>query len=177
MIDLVDTRIKAFGISPKDGFVSPSEQLITLTIGQLEDLVTQAVEKAIQPLQDQLSDTRAIIDRQDEKITTLEARIGLQEDNGLIQLRLIHELREATKKEPQPMQKDRADILRALIAANGGKMLAKDARQKMHLEPWTFSKLLDTMTDYIEIRPYRLKGNQKLLVLKSNLIARNMQQD
>jgi len=29
--------------------------------------------------------------------------------------------------EPQPMQRDRGEILRALIAANGGKMLAKDA--------------------------------------------------
>jgi hypothetical protein len=79
------------------------------------------------------------------------------------------------KIEPQPLQKDRGEILRALIAANGGKMLLKDARHKMHLEPWTFSKLLDSMTDYIESRPYRLKGNQKLLVLKSDLIARNIQ--
>ena len=37
------------------------------------------------------------------------------------------------KAEPQPMQKDRGEILRALLAANGGKMLAKDARQKMHM--------------------------------------------
>jgi hypothetical protein len=31
-------------------------------------------------------------------------------------------------KEPQPLQKDRGKILRALIAANGGKILAKQAR-------------------------------------------------
>ena len=59
MTDVVNTRIKAFGISPKDGFVSPSEQLITLTIGQLQDLITQAVEKAIQPLQDEVESFRA----------------------------------------------------------------------------------------------------------------------
>jgi hypothetical protein len=31
------------------------------------------------------------------------------------------------------MQKDRGEILRALLAANGGKMLAKEARKRMHL--------------------------------------------
>jgi hypothetical protein len=55
MSEIANARIKAFGISPKDGFVTPSEQLITLTIGQLQELVTQAVEKAIQPLQDRIS--------------------------------------------------------------------------------------------------------------------------
>jgi len=68
MIDVVNTRIKAFGKSPKGGFVSPSEQRITLTYGQLQDLITQAVEKAIQPLQDH-------IETQDEKIS----RLGVQD--------------------------------------------------------------------------------------------------
>jgi hypothetical protein len=35
------------------------------------------------------------------------------------------------QKELQPLQWDRGEILRALILANGGKMLAKEARQKM----------------------------------------------
>ena len=65
MIDVVDTRIKAFGKTPKANFVSPSELLITLTIGQLQELVTQAVEKAIQPLQDEVESFRAIITSQD----------------------------------------------------------------------------------------------------------------
>ena len=60
----------------------------------------------------------------------MESTQETQADNQLIQLRLIGQLRDAAKKEAQPMQRDRADILRALIAANGGKILAKDARQK-----------------------------------------------
>ena len=63
MIDVVDTRIKAFGKTPKAGFVSPSEQLITLTIGQLQDLITQAVEKAIQPLQDRIESLEKMVCR------------------------------------------------------------------------------------------------------------------
>lgn len=148
-------------------FVPPSEESVfVLTSSQLSALITQAVEKAIQPLQDEVSQLRATVAAQDDKITALEARIGLQEDNGLIQLRLIGQLREAAKKEAQPLQKDRGDILRALLAANGGKMLAKDARQKMHLSRSRFSELLVALERDIEIKPYHLKRNQNVLVLK-----------
>jgi len=94
-------------------------------------------------------------------------------ENQLIQLRLINDLRK--DNEPQPLQRDRGEILRALLAANGGKMLAKEARQKMLLKPWFFSRLLTSRKDFIEVRPYHLKENQNVLVFKSNLIAHNMQ--
>jgi hypothetical protein len=48
------------------------------------------------------------------------------------------------QSEQQPIQKDRGEILRALLAANGGKMLAKEARQKMRLSKSRFSELLDS---------------------------------
>jgi hypothetical protein len=70
------------------------------------------------------------------------------------------------QKEPQPLQKDRGELLRALLAANGGKMLAKDARQKMHLSRSQFSMLIATMKEAIEVKPYHLRKNQKFLVLK-----------
>ena len=166
MSKIANASINTFGISPKADFVSPSEQLITLTIGQLQDIITQAVEKAIQPLQDEVRELKTTVTRQDEKIAALEATQDTHAENSLIQLRLIGQLRETTKKDPQPLQKDRAEILLALITTNGGKMLAKDARQKMHLIKPRFSELLATMKDDIEIRPYHLKKNQKVLVLK-----------
>jgi hypothetical protein len=166
MIEIAIASINTFGTSPKADFVPTSEQLITLTYGQLQDLVTQAVEKAIQPLQDRISALEEERDQDRQDIAALEAAQAVHADNQLIQLRLINDLREATKKEPQPLQKDRGDILRALLAANGGKMLAKEARQKMHLKPWAFSRLLATMKDDIEIKAYHLRKNQKLLVLK-----------
>ena len=43
------------------------------------------------------------------------------------------------EQKVQPMQKDRGEILRALIAASGGKVLSKYARLKMHLDKATFS--------------------------------------
>jgi hypothetical protein len=161
--------------SPKADIVPPSEESVfILTSGQLQDII----KEAIQPLQDRIGSLEARIIAQDEKIAALEST--QEQDTTRLCVDIAHDrqrLAKLEKIEPQPLQRDRGEILRALLAVNGGKMLAKDARQKMHLEPWTFSKLLDTMTDYIETRPYRLKGNQKLLVLKSNLIARNMQQD
>jgi hypothetical protein len=169
MNHLVDTRIKAFGISPKDGFASPSEQLITLTIGQLQELVTQAVVKAIQPLQDQLSDTRAIVDRQDEKITTLEATVNTLADNQFIQLQLIGLLRETTKKEITPGLKDRADILRALVVANGGKMLLSSARQKMHLRKDQFSQMLKGC-NFVEVKPLHSDKRKMVIILKDELV-------
>ena len=75
------------------------------------------------------------------------------------------------QREPQPIQKDRSEILRALLAANGGKMLAKEARMKMHLSRATFSVLLSTIKDDIEVRPYHLKKNQNLLVLRQILFS------
>ena len=76
------------------------------------------------------------------------------------------------KVEPQPLQKDRADILRALIAANGGKMLAKDARQKMHLHKNRFSELLEKC-DFIETRPLHSDKRKMVIILKSELVPRN----
>jgi hypothetical protein len=69
--------------------------------------------------------------------------------------------------DPTPSQKDRGEILRALLAANGGKMPLKDARQKMHLSKAQFSQLLESMDGGIEQKPYHLDKRQKILMLKS----------
>jgi hypothetical protein len=73
MDNVASASINTFGPSPKADFVPPSEQLITLTYGQLQDLVIQAVEKAIQPLQDEISQLKATLACQDAKIAAFEA--------------------------------------------------------------------------------------------------------
>jgi hypothetical protein len=162
MIEIA-TAINTFGPSPKADFVPPSEEPIcVLSSSQLQEIIA----RAIQPLQAEVSDLRATVARQEGKIATLEATANHQGENQFIQLQLISQLREATKKDPQPMQKDRGDILRALLAANGGKMLAKDARRKMHLSESRFSELLSRMKDHIEKRPYHLDRTQNIIILK-----------
>ena len=112
MDNVATAKIKAFGNSPKADFVSPSEQLITLTIGQLQDLLNEA----IQPLQDEVESFRATVARQDEKIAALESTQETQADNQLIQLRLIHDLRE-TKKEPGKTETSRAEKIEKYLAS------------------------------------------------------------
>jgi uncharacterized coiled-coil protein SlyX len=105
-------KINTFGKSPKADFVSPSEQLITLTFGQLSDLITEAVEKAIQPLQDRIVSLEATVTRQDEKIAALESTQDTHADNSLIQLRLINDLREGVHRAaaPAPTKKTTSHI-------------------------------------------------------------------
>jgi hypothetical protein len=154
--------------------VSPSrDQLITLTIGQLSDLITQAVEKAIQPLQDEVMQLTATVDRQDEKIAALEST--QEQDVDRICLDVAYDrqrLARLERVEPQPLQKDRGDILRALLAANGGKMLAKDARQKMRLSKNRFSELLK-ICDFLDTRPLHSDKRKTVIILKSELVPRN----
>lgn len=150
--------INTFGILPNADIVPPSEESVfILTSDQLQDII----KEAIQPLQDEISDLKATVAKLQEDITALEATQDTHADNQLIQLRLIADLR----KGPQPMQRDRGEILRALIVANGGKMLAKDARQKMHLSKQSFTNLL-AVVDGVESRPCRTDKRQRLLVLE-----------
>lgn len=133
----------------------------------LEDqLIAELIAKAIQPLLERISSLEITIALQGEKIAALETTASHQGENQEIQFRLICQLREAARKEPQPTQKDRADILRALLAANGGKMLAKDARQKMHLSKSRFSELL-AVCDFLETKPLHSDRRRMLIILKS----------
>lgn len=152
-----------YGFAPvaQQNSVSPSEEpVFTISSTQLEDIIS----RAIQPLQDRVDALLFTIDKQNEKIAALEATQDTQAENELNQLRLINDLRK--DQEPQPLQRDRGEILRALLAANGGKMFLKEARQKMHLIKPRFSELLATMKDEVEVRPYHLRKNQKVLVLR-----------
>lgn len=167
MSEIATASINTFGISPKADFVPTSEQLITLTYGQLQDLIINAVTKAIEPLQDEVRGLKAIVANQNEKIATLETT----QDQDITRLALDiaydrQRLAKLEKKEPQPLQKDRSEILRALIVANGGKMLAKDARKKMHLRKELFSMLIASMDDEIEIKPLNNDKRNRVLSLK-----------
>ena len=151
MSEIALAKINSFApIATQADFVPPSEESVfVLTSSQLQEIIRQATAPILQELQ-------ALRASQEADIERLALDIALDRQR----------LARLEKIEPQPLQRDRGEILRALIAANGGKMLAKDARQKMHLIKPRFSELLATMKDDIEIRPYHLKKNQKVLILK-----------
>jgi len=120
----------------------------------------------------ELAALRAEVHGLRDKVASLELENTTLSDNQLIQLQLIKQLREGARREPQPAQKDRAEILHALLAANGGKMLAKDARKKMHLSKNRFSELL-RVCNFIDTKPYHLDRRQTVIILKSELVPRN----
>jgi hypothetical protein len=70
-------------------------------------------------------------------------------------------------KKPGVKQKNRTDILRALLAANNGKMFESDARKTMGLDKATFSRLLATLGDVIEVKPFSANKRRNLLILRS----------
>jgi uncharacterized membrane protein len=137
MSEIADARINSFGItSPKADLVQPEEEPIFVLTGSQ---LQEIIERSIERATEPLYREIAL-DRQ--RIARLE------------------------QSKPGPLQKDRGDILRALLAANGGKMLAKDARKKMRLSEATFSVLLSTMKDCVETKPYHLNKSWKVLILK-----------
>ena len=111
MIDVANARINTFGLSPKDDFELTSEQLITLTIGQLQDIVIQAVEKAIQPLQDEVESFRATVTRQDEKIAALEAT--QEHDVNRICLDIAYDRQRISRLEHPTKEPGKTELSRA----------------------------------------------------------------
>ena len=161
MTKLADASINNLRISEAD--VSPEDPIFVLTSSQLRQIITQAVQDAIQPLQDEVVELKATVASQQAEMASMKADIKL---DGHDIRDLYDALASLEQSHIQPLQKDRGEILRALIAANGGKMLAKDARQKMHLSRSRFSELLASMDGDIELKPFHLRKNQKVIVLK-----------
>jgi len=113
MSDVAIARINTFGPSPKADSVPPSEQLVVLSYGQLQDLIKGAIEQAIQPLQDEIAQIREEIAQGHREIAALRLKTASLEkdrdtlsENQLIQLRLIHELKGKINQEsPAPTNK------------------------------------------------------------------------
>ena len=77
----------------------------------------------------------------------------------------IQELKSKEEAEPQPLQTDLGEILGALLAANGGKVLAKDVRRKMRMSKQSFTNLLAVLTD-IESKPLHTDKRKRVLFLE-----------
>ena len=80
-------------------------------------LLAEPIEAAPQPLQDRISYLEGIIALQGERIAAMEATANHQEENLLIQLRLIHELKEKAKRSPGKTELSRAEKIERYLAA------------------------------------------------------------
>ena len=149
MNNVANARINTFGPSPKAGFESPSEQLITLTYSQLQGLIVQAVQEAIQPLQDEVSQLREEIDQDRREIASLHAKLASLEkdrdvlsDNQLIQLRLIHELKDKSNG-PTDTEKERVERIEKLCTdAPKHEISLSELRGRLGIDKSVLSRLL-----------------------------------
>jgi len=170
MQEIASASINTFGIAPKTDVTPSEESIFVLTAGQLQEIIS----RAIQPLQDEVVELKTTVAGQQEKIADMGRKLASLESLQESEITRVcvdiaqdrRRLAALETTEPQPLQKDRGEILRALIVANGGKMLAKEARQKMHLSRSRFSELLASMDGDIELKPFHLRKNQKVIVLK-----------
>jgi uncharacterized membrane protein len=193
MSEIALAKINSFAHVAQQADVSPSEPIFVLTATQLEDIITRALQPLQAELQE-LKDTvtfqgekmaalEATEDFQQQKMDELvvmlqhnQLRLRLETLNREVEqfqvdlsTEIAYDRQRLTRLEqvePQPLQKDRGEILRALLAVNGGKMLAKEARQKMNLSKASFSVLLSTMKDDIETKKYHLNRSAKVLILR-----------
>lgn len=168
-------RINSF-VSQIQSNAQPSES-ITIPAVILQDLLG-----AIQELKDEVAALREERAQDHQEMAALTARMDTltarvsslesmeEQDISRVCLDIAQDRQRIAKlersPEPQPMQRDRAEVLRALLVANGGKMLAKDARKKMRLSAYAFSKLLK-VCDFIDRKSYHLDRRQDILILKS----------
>jgi uncharacterized coiled-coil protein SlyX len=87
------------------------EPVFILTSSQLQDLIIQAVEKVIQPLQDRIVSLEATVTRQDEKITALES--SQEQDVDRICLDIALDRQRLTKLERPTKEPGKTEISRA----------------------------------------------------------------
>jgi len=100
--------------------VSPSEQTISISLADLR----QIINEAIQPLQARIESLEGALDSQRAESAALRAAVSSQErehdkliENQLIQLRLIHELKEKAKRNPGKTELSRAEKIERYLAA------------------------------------------------------------
>jgi hypothetical protein len=135
---------------------------------ELPDSVVMLPVGAILYLVSEIERLKVQVESQDHRITEIAVR--QDEDCERIGRDIAYDRQRLTCLEtppdPTPSQKDRGEILRALLAAHGGKMPEKEARQKMRLSNSQFSQLLASIKDRVELKPYHLDKRQKILLLK-----------
>ena len=139
MKEIATASINSFGPTPE-------EPVFVLTATQLQEIVQNALESKISSLQKEI--------------------LALREEVALERATDRRRIAELERGHIQPMQADRGEILRALLAANGGKMLAKEARHKMHLSESRFSELLTSCENDVGKKPLHTNKRLNVIFLK-----------
>jgi hypothetical protein len=116
MNEVANASINTFGPSPKADFETPSDQLITLTYGQLQGLI----EAAIRPLQDEIAQLREEINSLRTRTTSLESTLDLEITRVCVDIaydrKRLAKLEHPTK-EPGKTERSRAEKIEKYLVA------------------------------------------------------------
>lgn len=136
----------------QDDSVPTSEQSITISLSQLRSLIAEAVQEAIQPLQDEITALRADRDQDRQEIAALRSKLASVEQqqdtlstNQLIQLRLFNGLKEEIHKEtgPTATETDRIDRIEKLCTdAPSHTISLSELRGRLGIAKAVLSRLL-----------------------------------
>ena len=170
MSEIANARINSFGPSPKADSVPPSEQLVVLTYAQLQDLI----KEAIQPLKDEIAQLREEIDQDRRETASLHAKLASLEkdrdvlsDNQLIQLRLIHELKDKSNG-PTDTEKERVERIEKLCSdAPNHEISLSELRGRLGIDKAVLSRLLKRINgDKFYLRKSTLDKRIRYLCLR-----------
>ena len=103
MSEIAVAKINSFApiAAQTDFLVSPSEEAVfILNSGQLSALITKAIEKAIEPLQDRVKDLEKIVAAQGEQIATLTST--QEQDVNRICLDIAYDRQRLARLEQRP---------------------------------------------------------------------------
>jgi hypothetical protein len=110
--------------------------------------------------------------RLEEMVETLRSRLDeleskIDEIFEILQIEIAQDRKRITALENRrtagDVMESRAEVLRSLLIASGGKMLRKDARNRMGLSEPQFTYLLNFMKD--EVGTKQLEANKKYTVI------------
>jgi hypothetical protein len=111
MSEITSASINTLPSERQAGFESPSEQLIVLTYSQLQDLIVQALQETIQPMQEENAHNHQEIAALRLKMASLET---LQEqDTNRICVDIAYDRRRLTALEHPAKEPGKTDLSRA----------------------------------------------------------------
>ena len=150
---------------PTPAGIKPEERQVLIQL--LSDLREQAKEHSrdIERLQKENADLKKSVAEAQQDIAWVQENFPklIAEDRR----RLAAVEGQAISTLPQKKQVRQGEVLIALLVANGGKMLAIDARHKLGISKPAFSLLLRTVSDKIELKHFHLDRRKNVIILKS----------
>ena len=180
MTEILAAEINSFGLEPKAVVLPSEDPILVLTSSQLQEIIS----RAIQPLQDELSELKDMVAGQAEEIAALKATVagqGGKLDNARDRLLTVEVDQDFFKSDLQKLcaktdqstaaigktsEKRIAEIDKILRAYNGEAPF-KLIRNKLGLAPNQFSRLvssLDKRKYQVSSHPSRPK--EKILKVK-----------